>query len=251
MFLAVDIGNTNIKLGLWDRTGWSVMQRVPAAPTPDFTAMLAGFAGQAQAAAVTSVVPALAAQIIPALRCVLRIDPLLITPQLKTGVRIALDQPQQVGTDRLLNAAAAYELVGGPVIVVDWGTATKFDVVEAGGVYRGGAIAPGIGITREALRTEVALLHDVQVEVAPPPTPIGTNTAAAIQAGLFWGHVALAERLVARLKAALPAGSMTVIATGGDAPHIAPYVQGVDTTIPTLTLDGARQVYALNQSISL
>lgn len=245
MFLAVDIGNTQVKIGLWDGAAWCLLRRLPALPTVDFTAAFADLPRIDQAA-ITSVVPTLSTGLISVMRATLHIDPYLITPHVKTGLEIILDQPDQVGTDRLLNAAAAYALYGGPVIVVDLGTATKFDVVDAAGAYRGGAIAPGIGVTSTALTERAALLRTVPVEFAPPSTPIGSTTAQALQAGLFWGHVGLVERMIVRLKTKLAEESVQIIATGGYAAQVAPHIPTVDVIAPYLTLEGVRRVWSLN-----
>jgi type III pantothenate kinase len=174
----------------------------------------------------------------------LHLQPFVLSAQVNSGLRILLDQPEQVGADRLANAAAVAALYGSPAIAVDLGTATKFEAVERGGVYRGGAIAPGILLARDALISKAALLP--QVEIAPPPSPIGTNTADAVRSGTFWGYVSLVEAMIARIKPSLGGHGVRVVATGGLTPLIRKYVPLIDLYAETLTLDGIRILYEFN-----
>ncbi len=136
-------------------------------------------------------------------------------------------------------------LYGGPAIVIDFGTATTFDVVSADGAYRGGAIAPGIQIAHDALVEHAARLH--KVDLVPPPCAIGSNTIHAMQSGIFWGYVSLVEGLVARLKKAMGDEKIMVIATGGLAPLFDQHTDVIDLIAPELTLDGLRIIYEMNQ----
>lgn len=257
--LAVDIGNTNITLGLWQNGHWSMHWRARTVreKMPDEYAMLmrsflhgAGLRRRAvNAVVLASVVPALTGTWIELAQRFFGIEPLVITHQTDIGIRIAIDQPAQAGADRIVNAAAAHVLYGGAAIVVDFGTATNFDVVTSDGAYRGGAILPGIGISHDALVSRAARLHKVDLE--PPPSPIGTNTIHAMQSGLFWGYVALIEGMVVRLKAAMRdqfgETDIRVIGTGGLSALFEQHTDAMDETAPNLTLDGLRIIWERNQ----
>jgi type III pantothenate kinase len=164
---------------------------------------------------------------------------------LKVGIQIDVDYPEKVGADRIVNAAAAYAVYGGPAIVVDFGTATKFEVISSKGVYRGGSIAPGIGISLEALVDQTALLSRVAIQ--PPLLPVPRNTIHSIQGGLFWGYIGLFEGIIARLRNSMDEGiSATIIATGGFAGLFQEHTIAIQHVAPTLTLDGLKLIYSLN-----
>jgi type III pantothenate kinase len=194
---------------------------------------------------LSSVVPSLTLAFTELSQRYMNIDPLLVDHRVKTGIRLAIDQPQQAGADRIANSAAVHALYGGPAIVVDFGTATNFDVVSADGAYCGGAIAPGIGIAHDALVNMTAKLH--AVDLCPPPQAIGTNTIHAMQSGIFWGYVALVEGLVKRLVAEMEADKVKIIATGGLAPLFNQHTSVIDEIAPQLTLEGLRIIYELNR----
>jgi type III pantothenate kinase len=177
-------------------------------------------------------------------RAYLRVEPLIITARLKTGMRILYDNPDAVGADRIVDAVAAYHHYGGPLCIVDFGTATTFEAITAAGEYLGGAIAPGIGIAADALAQRAAKLP--KVDLLRPPSVVGRNTVHSMQSGLLFGYVGLVEGMVARFKAEL--GPQTrVIATGGLAPLIADETTVIDIIAPWLTLDGLRLLYEMNQ----
>lgn len=247
--LAIDIGNTNVKCGLWDGSAWRRIWRAQTVPdnlADDYAVFVLDLARDVRVdgMAMSSVVPSLTAAFVELGRRHLRLEPFVVSAKVETGLRITLDQPEQVGADRLANAAAAVALFGSPAIVVDLGTATKFEAVGRGGVYRGGAIAPGIALARDALISRTALLP--QVDIAPPPNPIGTNTADAVRSGTFWGFVSLVEAMIERTKRALAEDEIRVIATGGLTPLIRTHVSLIDVYAPELTLDGVRVLYELN-----
>src|SRR5262249_15723387 len=149
------------------------------------------------------------------------------------------------GADRLVNAAAVVKLYGGPAIVIDFGTATTFDVISADGAYEGGAISPGIVVAHDALVSLTARLH--KVDLVPPPDAIGKNPIHAMQSGIFWGYVALVEGLVKRIKASMGGETpIKVIATGGLAPLFNQHTDVIDLIAPELTLDGLRIIYEIN-----
>jgi type III pantothenate kinase len=194
---------------------------------------------------VSSVVPRLTRAFRELSRRYFDIDPIVVTYETYTGIRVEIDHPEQAGADRIVNTAAVIALYGGPAIVIDLGTATTFDIVSADGAYRGGAIAPGIGIAHDALVSRAARLH--KIDIVPPPSPIGSNTIHAMQSGIFWGYVGLIEGLVARLKAAINEPGVKVIATGGLASLVTEHTDVVDVVAPELTLDGLRVIYDLNR----
>jgi type III pantothenate kinase len=171
-------------------------------------------------------------------------EPLVVSARLKTGVTILYDNPDAVGADRIVDAVAAYHRYGGPLCIVDFGTATTFEAITAAGEYLGGAIAPGIGIAADALAQRAAKLP--KVDIARPPSVIGRNTVHSMQSGLLFGYVGLVEGMVARFKAEL--GPTTqVIGTGGLAPLIAGETTVIDIIAPWLTLEGLRLLYEMNK----
>ncbi len=254
MLLCIDIGNTNITLGLYEgeRLGprWRLAtdhERMP----DEFALQLLGLLGLAGLSAdavddvaIASVVPPLTGKWVEVCRTYLGCDPLVVDGHVETGVRIRYEDPTAVGADRIVDAVAAYRLYGGPACIVDFGTATTFDALSAEGDYLGGAIAPGIGIAADALFQRTAKLP--RVEIARPPSAIGRNTVHAIQSGLLFGYVALVEGMVARFRAEL-GPEMRVIGTGGLAELIAQETPVIQIIAPWLTLDGLRMVYAMNR----
>lgn len=252
--LAVDIGNTNIHLGLWRDGAWrpAWRARTVADKMPDEYAVLIrsfmegdGLSFEdISGVVVGSVVPRLTAAFVELSRRYIGIDPLVVTNKTKTGITVDIDQPEQAGADRIVNSAAVHALYGGPAIVIDFGTATTFDVVSADGAYQGGAIAPGINLAHDALVNRAARLH--KIDLVPPPSPIGRNTIHAMQSGIFLGYVSLVEGLVRRIKTTLDDPRVKVIATGGLAPVFDEHTDVIDLIAPELTLDGLRVIYAMN-----
>ena len=253
MLLAIDIGNTNITLGLYDGETlgprWrlaTVHERMP----DEYGLQLVGLlqhAGlrpqQVTAISLASVVPPLTGTVVQACVAYLNVQPLVIDAGVKTGVRIKYDDPKAVGADRIVDAAAVQKLYGGPACVVDFGTATTFDAISKEGDYLGGAIAPGIGIAADALYQRTAKL--TRVDLLRPPTAIGRNTVHAMQSGLLFGYVGLVEGMVRRFRAEL-GPDMKVIGTGGLAETIARETDVIQILAPWLTLDGLRLIYELN-----
>lgn len=256
MLLAIDIGNTNIHLGLWQGQSWRLSWRVRTVTDkmPDeYAVLVRNFLNNADlgyaaisGVVISSVVPPLTPTFRELVERYMRLTPLIVTHAIETGIEIAIDQPEQAGADRIVNAAAVVALYGGgPAIVVDFGTATNFDVISAENKYIGGAIAPGIGLAHDALVSRAARLH--KVDLQPPPSAIGSNTIHAMQSGIFLGYVSLIEGLVARIRAELASDKTQVIATGGLAPVIQANTNIVDRIVPNLTLDGLRVIYQLNR----
>lgn len=260
MLLAIDIGNTNIHLGLWQGESWTLSWRARTVATkmPDeYAVLVRNFLHSADVGyraitgvAISSVVPSLTRAFIELVERYFQLQPLVVNHQTKTGVKLQIDQPEQAGADRIVNAAAVVALYGGPAIVIDLGTATTFDVVSPDGAYWGGAIAPGINLAHDALVAQAARLH--KVDLVPPPSAIGHNTIHAMQSGIFWGYVALVEGLVARIKTAMvnemqiKAENIRVIATGGLAVLFKEHTSVIDLIAAELTLDGLRIIYELN-----
>jgi type III pantothenate kinase len=254
MLLCVDVGNTNITLGLYEGQDlgprWRLAtdhERMPDEFILQLLGLL-GYAGvsreQLTGAAIASVVPPLTGKWVEVCQRGLGVEPLVIDASVHTGVRILYDEPGVVGADRLVDAVAAFRLYGGPACIVDFGTATTFDAVSVGGDYLGGAIAPGIGIAAQALFERTAKLP--RVDIARPPAAIGRNTLHSMQSGLLFGYVSLVEGMVARFRQEL-GPEMQVIGTGGLAELIAQETPVLEILAPWLTLDGLRMVYEMNQ----
>lgn len=196
------------------------------------------------AIAIASVVPPLTGTFVQACENYLGCTPLVVDAGVKTGVRVKYDDPKQVGADRVVDAAAAYKLYGGPACIVDFGTGTTFDAISAEGDYLGGAIAPGLGIAADALFAHAAKLP--RVDLQRPPSAIGRNTVHSMQSGLLFGYVGLVEGMVARFRVELGL-HMNVIGTGGLVEVIAKETRVIDILAPWLTLDGLRIVWEFNQ----
>lgn len=255
MLLAVDIGNTNITLGLFAGQELRATWRLATDPDrmPDeYGIILSGLlahGGWSPADVRDGVISSVVPPLVPTFLEVFRryfggIRPLVLEAGVKTGVKILYENPREVGADRVANAAAAFKLFGGPTVVIDFGTGTTFDVVSARGEYLGGVIAPGIGIAAEALFRRTAKLP--QVEVARPRSAIGRNTVAAIQAGLYFGYVGLVNEILHRIIQEL-GERPRVVATGGLAELIAPDIPAIERVVPDITLQGLRIIYELNR----
>ncbi|MDO8490743.1 MAG: type III pantothenate kinase [Dehalococcoidia bacterium] len=255
MLLAIDVGNTKVAIGVFEgdrlRATWRVATDTDNL-ADEYAVLLLGLLAQERinladikAAILCSVVPSLVPIFEELCQKYFKIAPLVVGAGIKTGVRICMDNPREVGADRVVNAMAAHRMYGGPLIVIDLGTATTFDVVSKDGDYLGGAIAPGVGIAAEALYKNTAKLP--QVELVRPRHAIGKNTVSAMQSGIVFGYVGLVEGIVARIKQEL-GGSAKVIATGGLAELIARETKVIEKIAPDLTLVGLKLVYEINQA---
>lgn len=254
MLLAIDIGNTNIHLGLWDGAAWRLSWRartVAQKMTDEYAVLARNFLDSAEvdfqsisAICLSSVVPALTAAFQDLARRYLKLEPLTVSSRSDLGIKIAIDMPEQAGADRLCNAVALSQLYGAPAVSVDFGTSTNFDVLSADKAYIGGVIAPGIRLAHDALVSRAAQLH--KVDLVPPPNPIGRNTIHAMQSGIFWGYAGMIDSLLGRILAQLNAPAAQVVATGGMAPIFKEHVALIDHVAPELTLDGLRLIYELN-----
>lgn len=254
MLLAVDIGNTQTLFGLFDgqtlRADWRTATHKHATSDEVGVMLRALFReggvdpGQVQGVIVSSVVPDLKGVIGEMSRRYLGCEPLFIEPGVKTGLPILYENPHEVGADRIVNAVAAVARHGAPVIVLDFGTATTFDVVGPGGEYLGGVIAPGLGISAEALFAKAARLH--RVDVRRPEKVIGRNTEQSVQSGLFHGYAALVGGLVRRIREELGTDA-PVVATGGLAPVFEPALDFLREVDIGLTLEGLRLIWDMNR----
>jgi type III pantothenate kinase len=255
MYLCIDIGNTNIKIGLFEDQNilnqWRfVTDRGRLAD--EYAAMLitlletAGIkVEQIEGCVFSSVVPALTQEFSDLVRRHLHCEPVIVGKGANTGILIHTENPQEVGTDLVSNAVAARKLFGAPVIIVGMGTATTLSAVSKDGIFEGVAIAPGLASGSEALFRVAAQLP--MVELAHPKAAIGKNTAQSIQSGLVWGYVGLIDSLVNRFQIEL-GGNARVIATGGLAGLVAGESKTIEQVEPNLTLLGLAMIYALNQS---
>ena len=247
MLLVIDAGNTNVVFAVHDGTEWRGRWRVrtDAQRTSDEYAVwllaLLQHTGLdrhgVSRAVIGTVVPAALYHLRRLCRDWFGVEPLIARSTLDWGFTIEVDNPVEVGADRLLNTLAAHQLHGGPLIVIDFGTATTFDVVGANGSYHGGVIAPGINLSIEALHQAAARLP--RIGIGRPQSVIGRSTVPAMQSGLYWGYVGMVEGLVSRIRAEYGA-DLPVIATGGLAPLFAEGTSVIRSIDPDLTLDGLR-----------
>lgn len=255
MLLAIDVGNTQIVYGLFEGARLVDQFRVESnrGRTSDEYAVLVrellsmrGVPAEAiTGAVVASVVPSLTEPMLALVRRCFGIEPLVVGPGLKTGMAILTDNPRELGADRIVNAVAAFERCRRAVIVVDFGTATTFDCITPRGEYLGGAIAPGMQISADALFARAAKLP--RVEIQRPPKVVGKNTQHSMQSGIVFGYVGLIDGLVDRLIEEMAFPSCAVIATGGLARLMAPLTRRIEAVYDDLTLDGLRIVYERNR----
>ena len=259
LLLAIDIGNTNVTLGTFDYAGgvgrlaehWRLSTHREET-SDELRVTLRALFDQAEIdprrvgdVIISSVVP-------PTLPIWERVAtklfdraPLIVGPGIKTGMPVRYENPREVGADRIVNSVAALEMMGGPVIAVDFGTATTFDCVSDHGEYMGGAIFPGVVVAMEALFSRAAMLH--RVELARPRTVIGKTTTQAIQSGMLFGYAGMVDAMVTRIRGELGAESR-VIATGGLAGRIANESTTIERVEPFLTLEGLRMLFEKNRS---
>ena len=254
MLLAIDIGNTNLTIGLYQADTLAHHWRLATDHNrmPDEYGLqllgLLSHVGKTPAhlrgVAVASVVPPLTGRVVQACREYLKQEPLIVDAGVKTGVRIRYEDPKSVGADRVCDAVAVMQLYGGPACVIDFGTATTFNAITKDGDYLGGAITAGINLAAEALYTHAAKLP--RIDLQRPPFVIGRNTTHAMQSGLLFGYVSMVEGMVERFRKEL-GDEMKVIATGGLAESIAKETPVIQHIAPWLTLDGLRMIWELNR----
>jgi len=253
MLLAMDVGNTNTVLGVYDGDQLLDHWRIATLPTrtsDEYAVLLRSLFGlsglvaeRVDAGIISSVVPAATRPLARAVEARLGVVPLVVGPGVRSGMPILYENPKEVGADRIVNAVAAFERYRSGTIVVDFGTATTFDCVSPRGEYLGGAICPGITISADALYRHAAKLP--RVEIVRPPRVLGRNTVSSIQAGLFYGYVGLVDGIVTRMKR--EAGFETrVVATGGLARHMASASETIEDADDLLTLTGLKLIHRRN-----
>lgn len=254
MFLAIDIGNTNITLGVFEGEKllctWRLETDIYKMPD-EYAVMLLNLlqfqkisVADIKEIALCSTVSPLISTFVEVLQNYFNVSPLVVGPGVKTGIRIRMDNPREVGADRIVNTVAGYKLYGGPTIVVDLGTATTFDTISREGDYIGGAIAPGPMIAAEALFQRTAALP--RIPLVHPQKAIGTNTISAMQSGIMFGYTGLVEGIVARIVKEL-GEKATVVATGGYGGIFAQETTIFNVVNPDITLIGLKLVYQLNK----
>jgi type III pantothenate kinase len=253
MLLAIDVGNTNIVVGVFEGERLKADFRTHTDDRwtgDELGLLLVQLLSQhdispemIQAVVVSNVVPTLTSTIDELSHSHFKHRPMLVGPGMRSGVRIHYEDPRQVGADRIANAVAARALYGAPAIMVDFGTATTLDAIDEHGEYLGGAIAPGIQISHDALVSHAARL--ARVELTPPENAIGRTTATSMQSGLVFGYVGLVTELVRRIRQEM-GGTATVIATGGMATRLATLIDVIDVIDERLTLTGLRLIHDMN-----
>jgi type III pantothenate kinase len=259
MLLAIDIGNTNVVLGVFDGTelvaNWR-LQTLRERTADEFGLLVTGLFARSgidrssvDGIVVSSVVPPLSGAVRGMVERYFGREALIVDPEENTGMPILYDTPADVGADRIVNAIAAYERFGRahrrPLIVCDFGTATTFDAISGAGEYLGGAICPGVTISADALFQRAARLP--RVDVRKPSRVVGKTTVGAIESGLFWGYVGMVEGLIVRMRQEL-GGSAACVATGGLAPLMAPETTLIEHVDVNLTLEGLRLVWERNRT---
>lgn len=254
MLLVMDVGNTHIVLGIFfdDELVHHWRIQTDRNATEDEYAMLLknlfGHVGirmeEITGVSISSVVPPLKRVLHLLVRKYFGLEPLVVGPGVKTGLNIQYENPREVGADRIVNAVAAIEAYGPPVIIVDFGTATTFCFINEQGHYIGGAIVPGVYVSAEALHQRAAQL--TRVEIVKPESVVGRNTVKAVQSGLFYGYVGVVDGIVNRMKELLTRRP-TVVATGGLAELISQEAESIDVYDPLLTLRGLKIIYERNK----
>ena len=255
MLLAIDIGNTNIKYGVWKGDDMLASFRVSSRisrTADEYGSVLVNLLGDSgikktdiDGIIVSSVIPTLNYTICHMCEYFFGILPLMVGPGIKTGINIKAENPKEVGADRIVNNVAAYKKYGGPVIVVDFGTATTFNVVDKDGAFIGGVIAPGIKTSLEGLVHSTAQLP--MIELVSPKKVIAKNTESNMQAGIIFGFSGLVDNIVGRIKRELADENVKVVATGGLGEIIAKETGCIDVVDRTLTLFGLKTIYDLNK----
>jgi len=254
MLLVIDIGNTNLTIGLYKgkELTWHWRLATDAGRMPDeYGLQMLGLLDRAslkpddlEGIALSSVVPPLTGRVLQACREYLSGDPFVVDAGVKTGIRIRYEDPKAVGADRVCDAVAVMQTYGGPACIIDFGTATTFNALTKEGDYLGGAITAGVNLAAEALFTRAAKLP--RIDLQRPPSVIGRNTVHAMQSGLLFGYVSMVEGMVTRFRTEL-GPEMKVVATGGLAELVAVETKVIDILSPWLTLDGLRLLWEMNR----
>lgn len=251
MLLAMDVGNTNITLGVFDKEKLLATFRMTT-KTPrtsdEYGIILRDLlqynhtqAGDVQAAIISSVVPNVMHSLTSAIIKYFHITPVIVAPGIRTGIRIATENPRQIGADRIVDAVGAYGLYGGPVIVIDYGTATTYDLVDVSGAFVAGVTAPGIRTSAKALWDEAAKLPEI--EICKPKSILAQETISSMQAGIVHGQIGQSEYIIRHIKEESGLKDVQVVATGGLGKLIASETTYIDIYDPNLTLQGMRLIY--------
>ena len=257
MLLAVDIGNTNITFGVWDKARLLHTFRASSVGTRTsdeyailIQQMLAARGvvdGRIEGAIIASVVPSLTESLVSAIRVAYAREPLIVGPGLKTGMPILYENPREIGADRIVNSVAAFDRLRQSVIVVDFGTATTFDCISDAGEYLGGVIVPGVLVSLDGLFARAAKLS--HVDLVEPPRVLGRNTAHALQSGVVFGYASLVDGLVRRLRAEM-GSECRALATGGLAPLVTRHAETIESVDLDLTLQGLQLLYERNCQVA-
>ncbi len=255
MLLGIDIGNTNITLGLFDGEKLVAQFRLTTRQqrtSDEYGLDLCGLiehrdykVGDINAVIIASVVPDIMHSFGSAIIKYFGVKPIVVSSGIKTGLKIQTDNPKQIGADRIVDAVAAYRLYGGPVIVADFGTATTYDYVDGNGTYLYGVTAPGIRTAARSLSEKAAMLPEI--EIKKPATILAKETISSMQAGVVYGYIGQTEYIIKKMKEELQEPNTKVVATGGLGNIIANETQEIDVYNPTLTLDGLRMIYEKNK----
>ncbi len=251
MLLVMDVGNTNITLGVFDRDNLLATFRMTT-KTPrtsdEYGIILRDLlrynhiqVSDFQAVIISSVVPNVMHSLTSAIIKYFQITPIIVAPGIRTGIRIATENPRQIGADRIVDAVGAYELYGGPVIVIDYGTATTYDLVDASGAFVAGVTAPGIRTSAKALWDEAAKLPEI--EICKPKSILAQETISSMQAGIVFGQIGQSEYIISHMKEASGFDNVKTVATGGLGKLIASETDCIDVYDPNLTLQGMRLIY--------
>ncbi|MDD6733659.1 MAG: type III pantothenate kinase [Lachnospiraceae bacterium] len=256
MILVVDVGNTNINFGVYDKetpvVRFKVMSKL-SRTSDEFGILICDLLklnnvdrNDITGAIVASVVPNVMHALTNALERYLKTKPLIVGPGVKTGIKIITENPREIGADRIVDAVAAYELYGGPVLVLDFGTATTYDLVTKDGCFAAGITAPGIRISAKALWEDTAKLPEI--EIKKPASILAQETVSSMQAGLVYGQIGQAEYIIKKVKEETGYKDLKVIATGGLGSIVSDETDAIDVYDRNLTMEGLRLIYEKNRN---